>query len=273
MLFRDRLGILISGNKKLGPKLQDAKIGILGGSFDPVHNAHMALARAAYKYANLERLIFLPAGRAPMRAESYSASPADRLEMLKIALEKADFPCEILTVELESDKVSYTVDTARLLLKKYPHRRICWIIGDDHIRKLKYWKDSNELCSMVGFICAARESSLFDLSGFGCKRSVEIDMSANASQGAESANTREISKDGNIVEYLRSNLREAGVPRSFRAEFIPFRRMDVSATRIREILSAQSGLVELRENSMLDCDVLSYIRRKQLYGCANNPKV
>ena len=71
------------------------KLGIMGGTFDPVHKAHVWLAAAAAKFAGLDKVIFLPALRAPLRGAPNSASPADRVNMLKLALRDFPYPFEI----------------------------------------------------------------------------------------------------------------------------------------------------------------------------------
>ena len=139
------------------------KLGIMGGTFDPVHKAHVWLAAAAAKFAGLDKVIFLPALRAPLRGAPNSASPADRVNMLKLALRDFPYPFEIELCEIENPGLAYSIDTADFLLKKHPGARLNWIIGDDHLQKLKNWKDAKLLCAKVGFICAPRQDGLLDL--------------------------------------------------------------------------------------------------------------
>lgn len=135
----------------------------MGGTFDPVHKAHFRLAAAAAKFAGLDKVIFLPALRAPLRDVPNSAPPADRVNMLKLALRDFPYPFEIELCEIENPDLAYSIDTANFLLKKHAGARLNWIIGDDHLQKLKNWKDAGLLCAKVGFICAPRQNGLFDL--------------------------------------------------------------------------------------------------------------
>lgn len=147
-----------------GGRRGDEKLGIMGGTFDPVHKAHVWLAAAAAKFAGLDKVIFLPALRAPLRGAPNSASPADRVNMLKLALRDFPYPFEIELCEIENPGFAYSIDTADFLLKKHPGARLNWIIGDDHLQKLKNWKDAKLLCAKVGFICAPRQDGLLNLS-------------------------------------------------------------------------------------------------------------
>ena len=80
-----------------GPK--NRRIGVLGGSCDPVHNAHIALAEAAYRQLGLDEIIFMPARQAALKPSDACASPEQRAKMLEIALESADFPHSISDIQ------------------------------------------------------------------------------------------------------------------------------------------------------------------------------
>ncbi len=138
-------------------KLATTNIGILGGSFDPVHIGHLKLAKAAVDTKVVDKIFFIPAAQAPLRDSTNRASTEDRLNMLKIALEKFPAPYLIETCEIERGQISYAIDTARELQKKYPDCNFKWIIGTDHIAKLSKWKNIDELSKIVSFACAKRE--------------------------------------------------------------------------------------------------------------------
>ncbi len=134
----------------------DTRIGILGGSFDPVHKAHLALAESACKQAGLSRVIFIPAKQAPLRDAPVRASDIDRLAMLKLALRGFKYPYKIDEFEISRPQTSYSIDTALHLSQKYPGAELFWIIGADHVGKLSRWKQIGELGKIISFICAAR---------------------------------------------------------------------------------------------------------------------
>ena len=131
-------------------------IGILGGSFDPVHKAHIALATEACRQCGLDKLLIVPARQAALKESDVCASDEHRLAMLEIATKKLQTDFEIELFELQREGVSYSIDTAKYLKEKYPYANLFWIIGSDHIAKLSKWKDIHQLCKIVKFICAKR---------------------------------------------------------------------------------------------------------------------
>ena len=135
---------------------KNTRIGILGGSFDPIHKAHLAIAESAYEQSGLSKIIFIPAKQAPLRDAPVRAQDADRLAMLKLALRNFKYPYEIDEFEIRRHQTSYSIDTALHLSNKYPGAELCWIIGADHIGKLSQWKQIEKLGKIISFICAVR---------------------------------------------------------------------------------------------------------------------
>lgn len=131
------------------------KIGFLGGSFDPVHFGHLLAAQDAFEQFRLDRLIFVPAALAPLKPNEPQTAPADRLGMLKAALE-SDKRFEISDVEIRRGGVSYTVDTARHFRAAHPKDELYWIIGGDQLAQLHDWKDVGELARLLEFILLER---------------------------------------------------------------------------------------------------------------------
>jgi len=131
------------------------KIGFLGGSFDPVHFGHLLAAQDAYEQHNLDRLVLVPAARAPLKPNDVQSSADDRLAMLRSAIEW-DKRFEISDLELRRGGVSYTIDSARHFRAAYPNDQLFWIIGGDQLPKLHLWKDIAELARLVEFIFLER---------------------------------------------------------------------------------------------------------------------
>jgi nicotinate-nucleotide adenylyltransferase len=131
------------------------KIGLLGGSFDPVHFGHLLAAQDAYEQQHLDRLIFVPAAQAPLKPNDVQSSAEDRLAMLRAAIEW-DRRFEVSDVELRRGGVSYTIDSARHFRALYPHDELYWIIGGDQLPKLHLWRDIAELAKIVQFIFLER---------------------------------------------------------------------------------------------------------------------
>ncbi len=131
------------------------KIGLYGGSFDPVHLGHLIVAQDAMEQLGLDRICFIPAAQAPLREDSPAASAEDRLAMLEAAT--AGTPgFEVIDDELRAGGVSYTIDTVRRLKARFDRHRLYWIIGGDQLDKLPKWKDIHQLAEFVEFICIHR---------------------------------------------------------------------------------------------------------------------
>ena len=138
-----------------GLTVPPVKIGLLGGSFDPVHFGHLLAAQDAYEQHHLDRLILVPAAQAPLKPNDVQSSAEDRLTMLRLATEW-DRRFEISDIELRRGGVSYSVDSARHFRDQYPNDDLFWIIGGDQLPRLHLWKDIAELCRLVEFIFLER---------------------------------------------------------------------------------------------------------------------
>lgn len=131
------------------------KIGLLGGSFDPVHFGHLLAAQDAYEQHRLDRLIFVPAAQAPLKPNDVQSTADDRLTMLRASIEW-DKRFEISDYELRRGGVSYTIDSARYFRALYPNDQLYWIMGGDQLPKLHLWKEVTELVKLVEFIFLER---------------------------------------------------------------------------------------------------------------------
>ncbi|MEW6515156.1 MAG: nicotinate-nucleotide adenylyltransferase [Pseudomonadota bacterium] len=147
-------------------------LGILGGTFDPVHLAHLALARAALERLGIAQVRWIPAGRPPHRA-SPQATPEDRLAMVGLAI--ADEPRFALDAsEAHSSAPSYTVNTLARLRRHYgPAKPLVLLMGADAFRGLRTWHRWEEILGLAhiavatrpGFPLAAVDATLVDLLG------------------------------------------------------------------------------------------------------------
>jgi nicotinate-nucleotide adenylyltransferase len=130
----------------------DARIGLLGGTFDPVHIGHLAMARAALAGLPLDYLFFIPAAQAPLRAAATIASAADRLALLNLAVaEAADPRLGVLDLEVRAGGVQYTIDLVRILQAAWPQARLFWLLGADQFAQLDRWREPEELARRVEF--------------------------------------------------------------------------------------------------------------------------
>ena len=145
------------------------KTAILGGSFNPVHNGHLALAEDVLKLG-YKRVLFIPAARSPHKNNISGASDKDRLQMLNLALEGFSAG-GIWDGEILRGGISYSIDTVRELLDSNTiTSRIGLIIGDDLVKGFLSWKNSKELVSIVDIILARRSENITEDFPYPCTR-------------------------------------------------------------------------------------------------------
>lgn len=131
------------------------KIGIFGGTFNPVHIGHLILAEEAREKLGLDRIIFIPTSLPPHKDTVNIAPAADRLKMLKFAIRGNKF-FGLSDIEIKRQGRSYTIDTLKELKNKFIHDELYFIIGSDLLKYLNEWKDLNEINKMVKFVAATR---------------------------------------------------------------------------------------------------------------------
>ena len=129
--------------------------GLFGGSFDPPHLAHLALARAALEQLALDRLVWMPAARSPHKAAQPPAPAADRVAMLRLlTADEARF--EVDERELRRAGPSYTVDTLRALRTEHPATDWWLVIGQDQYARFDTWHEWRAILALAGLAVAAR---------------------------------------------------------------------------------------------------------------------
>jgi nicotinate-nucleotide adenylyltransferase len=131
------------------------KIGIYGGTFDPIHHAHLILAREACEALELEKMIFVPAAASPHKMDQSAAPPKIRLKMVRKAI--AGEPLfEVDDCELRRAAPSFTIDTIEIMKEREPGAQIFYFIGEDNVAGLTSWHRFQELERMVQFIVLDR---------------------------------------------------------------------------------------------------------------------
>src|SRR5690606_26131897 len=124
-------------------------VGIFGGTFDPIHIGHLITAQVVKEIRGLEKIIFIPAFVSPHKTDKQHTSPLHRLEMLKFAiLNNRSF--EYSEFEIEKQEVSYSIDTIKMLKKKYSSIEL--IIGYDNLLVFDSWKDPDEIVNLVKLV-------------------------------------------------------------------------------------------------------------------------
>jgi len=131
------------------------RIGIFGGSFDPVHLGHLLVAQAAIEELDLSRLFLIPAAQSPFKPASQPAAAAARLQMLRLAF--VGHPnCEVDEQEIKRGGISYTVDTLRDYTKRFPGTEVFYLIGADNVASLTAWREAAELARLAQFVAIPR---------------------------------------------------------------------------------------------------------------------
>lgn len=131
------------------------KIGLLGGTFNPVHIGHLILAEEAREKLGLDKIIFIPTALPPHKDTLDIAAASDRLKMLKLAIKGNRF-FSVSDIEIKRRGLSYTIDTLKELKNKFTHDELYFIIGSDLLKYLNEWKDLAQLNKMVKFVAATR---------------------------------------------------------------------------------------------------------------------
>ncbi|HTL47490.1 MAG TPA: nicotinate-nucleotide adenylyltransferase [Verrucomicrobiae bacterium] len=175
------------------------KLGVLGGTFDPIHEGHLALARAARQQFALDKILFIPTRLPPHKAERTDLAPeSHRARMVELAIRgNPDF--EMSRLELDRPGVSYTIDTLQDLEKRYPGAGLYLILGADTLETLDTWRDADKIRKIAGLLVAKRPGS--DVRGCGDEGVCWISMQENP---ASSSRVRE--------ELRRSHLAPGMLP-------------------------------------------------------------
>ena len=134
------------------------RLGILGGTFDPPHAGHLIVASDAFEALELDRVVFIPNARQPLKADNPGAAAPDRLEMVRL-LCQGDPRFEVDSIEVDRGGLSFTVETVRVYRNRYPDAALFLLIGQDVVGSLPSWRDSESLLGMVELVVLTRDSA------------------------------------------------------------------------------------------------------------------
>jgi nicotinate-nucleotide adenylyltransferase len=159
------------------------RLGLFGGSFDPVHLGHLLVAQAAREELGLDRIYFIPAAQSPFKPQNALAPAERRLQLLRLAL--AGHPdWEIDEQEIARGGVSYSIDTVRWFAKRHPGAELFFLIGADHLPCLPQWREAEALARLVEFVVIPRpgEPPGTPPSGFRCHQLRGFPLGVSSSQ-------------------------------------------------------------------------------------------
>ena len=205
------------------------KIGIYGGTFDPIHLGHLISAESAYRICDLEKVVFIPAFDPPHK-ENRSKTASHRLEMLKLAIEDND-RFEIDEREIHSKEVNYTLNTILSLMDDRPDAQFYYLMGEDSLLQIATWYKWEELLSLVDIAVIKRP---------------------NSQEIAFEDNNLEQRSFAEQLDFLRT--------KGYRIHVIDEFQVDISSTKLRTYL--QEG-VNVRY--LIPDKVLNYIEKEGLY--------
>jgi nicotinate-nucleotide adenylyltransferase len=131
------------------------RLGLYGGSFDPVHYGHLLLAECCREELQLDAVWFLPAAISPFKKEQSQTPPRHRVEMLKLALAGHE-AMHVSTLEIDRGGVSYTVDTLNEIHRQQPEAELFFLMGADSLRDLPTWREPALICELAIPVVAAR---------------------------------------------------------------------------------------------------------------------
>lgn len=177
------------------------RIGVMGGTFDPIHHGHLVAAEEARWQFDLDRVVFVPTGR-PWQ-KPVGVSPAEDRYLMTVIATASNPRFRVSRVEIDRDGPTYTVDTLRTLGADNPDAELYFITGADAMLEILDWKDPEEVLSIAHFIAASRPG--YDLARFeaaGPARDASVSMMSIPALAISSTDIRERIHDGRPIRYL-----------------------------------------------------------------------
>ena len=182
------------------------RLGIMGGTFDPVHYGHLVAAEGARHHFCLDRVIFVPAARPPHKGHSFVSPPEHRLAMTNLAVASNPF-FQVSDMEVLRSGPSYTIDTVREIRTIFPYAQIYFITGADAVLEILTWRRVEDLLDMCLFIAATRpgyrlESIFKRLEGLTPSQLAKIVTMEVPALAISSTDIRRRVREGRPIKYL-----------------------------------------------------------------------
>jgi nicotinate-nucleotide adenylyltransferase len=215
-------------------------VGIYGGTFDPVHHGHLRTAFEVFETLNLSELRFMPCGDVPAHRNSPVATAQQRLAMLALAIQESlsIYPFYTDACEVQRSGPSYMIDSLQSLREELgADRPLCLILGQDAFLGLTAWHRWERLLAYAHIVVMTRPN-------------VVLNMSDALAAGIEPA----LSESPAVLRDYAAG----------RVHFMPVIQLDISASRIRELIGARRSACFLTPKPVLD-----FIEREQIYQCSS----
>lgn len=177
------------------------KIGIFGGTFNPVHKGHMKLAQYAIEELKLDKLLLVPNHISPYKLKQKTISGKDKLNMLSLVLEDK---MEVCDFEIKRKNISYTIDTIKYLKNKYKNDELFFLLGSDNLPKLHKWEGIDEIASSVKIAVFKREKVINkkNIKKFNCLL-LDNNLFYESSTKYRKGNLEEV--DPRVAKYIAQN--------------------------------------------------------------------
>lgn len=174
------------------------RIGVMGGTFDPVHHGHLVAASEVAAVFGLDEVAFVPTGR-PWQKASRQVTAAEHRYLMTVVATASNPRFTVSRVDLDRPGPTYTIDTLRDLKRERPHAELFFITGADALAQILTWKDSAELFDLAHFVGVTRPGHVLDSNGLPADRVSLIEVPAMA---ISSTDCRDRVRRGEPVWYL-----------------------------------------------------------------------
>jgi len=124
------------------------RLGVFGGSFDPVHYGHLLLAETCREQCKLDQILLIPAALSPHKRDKQGTPAKHRVEMLRLAIAGHEY-LHVSTIEIERGGVSYTVDTLKTLAEQHSNATLFFLMGADSLIELCTWREPKQICELA----------------------------------------------------------------------------------------------------------------------------
>ncbi|NIM59553.1 MAG: nicotinate (nicotinamide) nucleotide adenylyltransferase [Candidatus Aminicenantes bacterium] len=217
--------------------MKKERIGLFGGTFNPVHAGHLKAAEIVQKRFILNKILFIPSYIPPHKDTAEIASPSHRLKMVEIALR--GYPRFMpSSIEIDAEETSYSIITINRIKKLYPKFWIFFILGIDAFLEVDTWKDYEQLLEQCFFVVISRPGYL-------------LDKAKETLEGKYRKEMCMISKSESLKEEMLL---------SFRIFLLPIEALDIASTEIRGIIKRGDSI-----KGMVSEGVEDYIKENGLY--------